>query len=109
MAVTFDRSMELGVIRLEGEVDIAAAAELKQVLLEALASGPGARISVEKATGIDITVVQLLWAAEHQAPGPAAVLALEGRVPETLRTAVREAGFHRFPLLDAQGWEVGVR
>lgn len=109
MAVTFDRSTEPGVIRLEGEVDIAAAAELKQVLLEALASGPGARISVEKATRIDITVVQLLWAAEREAPGSGAVLALEGPVPETLRATVREAGFHRFPLLDAQGSEGGVR
>ena len=109
MAVTFDRSMELGVIRLEVEVDIAAAAELKQVLLEALAADREARISVEKATAIDITAVQLLWAAEREALASGAVLVLEGPVPEMLRTTVQEAGFHRFPLLDAQGWEVGVR
>jgi anti-anti-sigma factor len=98
MAVTFDRSATPGVLRLAGEIDIAGAAELRQALLEALAAGEETRLSLEAATGIDVTAVQLLWAAEREAKAGGAALALEGPVPEALRAAVRAAGFERFPL-----------
>lgn len=98
MPVTFDRSAEPGVVRLEGALDIADAAELKQALLEALASQQQSRISLESATGIDITTVQLLWAAERERTASGAALVLEGPVPEALSAMVREAGFDRFPL-----------
>ncbi|HEX4037865.1 MAG TPA: STAS domain-containing protein [Acidobacteriaceae bacterium] len=91
-------------IRLEGDIDIGCAAELKQALEEALAggeSGPGeTRISLATATGMDVTAVELLWAAERAARASGMVLALEGPVPEVLRAALREAGFARFPLAD---------
>ncbi len=97
MPVRFDRSETPGVIRLEGAVDIGCAAELKAALLEALTSKGEARISVETATGIDVTAVQLLWAAEREARVSGMVLALEGPVPEALRATLLEAGFERFP------------
>jgi anti-anti-sigma factor len=95
--VTFDRSEAPGVIRLEGDIDIASAAQLKEVLLEALALRGEAQISLETATGIDITAVQLLWAAEREAKASGVVLALKGPVPETLRATLHEAGFESFP------------
>ncbi len=98
MPVTFDRSETPGVIRLEGAIDIGCAAELKQALLEALASKGTARISFESATGMDVTAVQLLWAAEREARVSGMVLALEGPIPEELQATLREAGFDRFPL-----------
>ena len=49
MPVTFDRSAMPGVIRLEGEIDIASGARLKAVLMEALETASGARISLEAA------------------------------------------------------------
>jgi anti-anti-sigma factor len=88
------------VIRLEGEVDIALAAALKEALLEALASSGDVRISLERATGLDVTAVQLLWAAEREAKASGVVLALEGPVPEVLRAALEETGFERFPFAD---------
>ena len=97
MPVTFDRSEAPGVIRLEGDIDIASAAQLKEVLLEALALRGEAQISLETAAGIDITAVQLLWAAEREAKASGVVLALKGPVPETLRATLHEAGFESFP------------
>jgi anti-anti-sigma regulatory factor len=88
------------VIRLQGAVDIGCAAELKAVLLQVLASKGEARISVETATGMDVTAVQLLWAAEREARGSGMVLALEGAIPEALRATLREAGFERFPFAE---------
>jgi anti-anti-sigma factor len=99
--VTFDRSAEPGVVRLEGEIDIALAAALKEVLLEALASAGEVRISLETATGFDVTAVQLLWAAEREAKASGVVLALQGPVPEKLRATLEEAGLERFPFADS--------
>jgi anti-anti-sigma factor len=96
--VAFDRSAIPGVIRLEGEIDIASARALKAVLLEALTSAGEVQISLGEVTGMDATAVQLLWVAEREAKAVGVVLALEGPVPKTLRDALREAGFERFPL-----------
>jgi hypothetical protein len=78
VAVKFDRSEGPGVIRLEGEIGIADAAQLKEVLLEALRPGAGARIALEMASGLDVTAVQLLWAAERAAQASGTLLAFEG-------------------------------
>jgi ABC-type transporter Mla MlaB component len=106
VAVTFDRSAVPGTIRLEGEVDIAGAAELKRVLLEALGSAQETRVAVERATCVDVTAAQLLWAAQREAQAAGMVLTLEGTVPEKLRAGLRDAGFERFPIADPLPHEV---
>jgi anti-anti-sigma regulatory factor len=100
VAVKFDRSGGAGVIRLEGEIGIADAARLKEVLLEALRPGGEAKIALEGATGLDVTAVQLLWAAERAAQASGVPLALEGSFPEKLRNQLGEAGFERLPFAD---------
>lgn len=98
MPVRLDPSEAPGIIRLEGEIDIGCAADLRAVLEKALSARNETRISLATATGIDVTAVQLLWAAEREARATGMVLALEGPVPEVLRSTLREAGFERFPL-----------
>jgi anti-anti-sigma factor len=99
MSVRFDRSEVPGVIRLDGEIDIGCAAELKAVLEEALAvksdvSHP-ARVSLSQVTAMDVTAVQLLWAAQREALLAGRKLALEDPVPEALRAMLRAAGLER--------------
>ena len=96
MPVTFDPAAQPVLIRLEGEIDIAVAAQLRTHLMGALASGRDVRIAVEKVTSLDITAVQLLWAAERQARTSAAALHIDGRLPEPLLAALGEAGFPAF-------------
>jgi anti-anti-sigma regulatory factor len=74
-----------GVIVLEGAVEIDQAAELKRRLQAALAGGGALRVDLERATELDVTAVQLVWAAGRAAraagvgftlaPPPAAVIA----------------------------------
>jgi len=45
----------------------AARAELKDLLIEKLKSGSAVYVSLESATGLDVTAVQLLWAAAREA------------------------------------------
>jgi MFS superfamily sulfate permease-like transporter len=82
-------------IRLENTVSFTSADELKKLLLEGLASGKTLQLDLERAEEIDVTVMQLLWAAEREAAR--AGLGLVSRVSEAAAAAAREAGFERFP------------
>ena len=95
MPVTVDRNETNWLIRLEGEFTLTSAAELKRTLLEWLAAGKDLQLDLERADAIDITVMQLLWAAGREAVR--AGVGIVSRVPEAAAIAVRDAGFKRFP------------
>jgi len=97
MAVTLDQSGEQCLVRLEGEINIASAAELKKLLLEALASGKALSVELEAATGLDVTGLQLLWAAEREARGSGVQFGLKGRVPEEIAATACDAGIEKLP------------
>ena len=98
MPIVFDQSDALCLIRLEGEVDIAGAAEVKKLLLQALASEKEVRVELERTTGVDVTALQLLYAAEREAERSGVTVTVVGHVPEAISVAVRDAGFERFPI-----------
>jgi anti-anti-sigma regulatory factor len=87
------------VIRLAGEFTLTSAAELKNLLLQGLASGNDLRLDLEQAEEIDITLMQLLWAAGREADRKGASLAIQ--MSDAAATAARDAGFERFPGLTA--------
>ena len=97
MGVTLEQSEALNLLRLEGAVDIGCAAEFKGLLEQALGSGCAVRVSLEGATDLDVTAVQLLWAAERKAKG-AGVGYLDCRAlpPEPVLAALSEAGLQQF-------------
>ena len=95
MAVTIERLESQAVIRLAGEFTLTSAAELKSLLLQGLASGNDLRLDLEQAEEIDITLMQLLWAAGREADRKGASISIQ--VSDAAATAAREAGFERFP------------
>ncbi|MGB9283516.1 MAG: STAS domain-containing protein, partial [Candidatus Sulfotelmatobacter sp.] len=97
MPITFDQSEGLSSIRLEGEVDITYAAELKKLLLRALASGVEVRLELEQAKEMDVTALQLLWAAERQARSSGLRFTVAGRIPGEMSATLQDAGFEKFP------------
>jgi anti-anti-sigma factor len=94
--ITLHRNEEQCTVHLEGEIDIAGAAELKKLLLQALASGKQLRIDLEHATELDITALQLLLAAEREAHRSNLGFGLAGRLPEEISAAAMDAGFAKF-------------
>jgi anti-anti-sigma factor len=88
------------VIRLAGELTLTSAAELKNLLLQGLASGNDLRLDLEQAEAIDITSMQLLWAAGREADRKGASLAIQ--MSDAAATAARDAGFERFPGLKVE-------
>jgi anti-anti-sigma regulatory factor len=82
-------------LQLEGDLTLVSAPELKALLLEWLASGKDLRLDLERADQIDLSVLQLLWAAGREAARSNAVIS--SRVSEVAMAAAREAGFDSFP------------
>jgi anti-anti-sigma regulatory factor len=99
MPVILEQHEEQCLIRLQSEVDIASAAELKKVLLQALASGLELRVVMEGATELDVTAWQLLWAAAREASRVGRKCFREGQLPQTIETMMKDGGFEEFPLL----------
>ena len=79
------------VLRLEGDGTMASAAELKTALLQALQTSQDVSVEFSCVPEIDITIVQLLWAAERAAALGNRRLLI--RAPETLAALARDAGF----------------
>jgi anti-anti-sigma regulatory factor len=95
MAVTMELREDGTLIQLEGECSVTSAAELNRLLLEGLALGRPLWLDLEHAQEIDITVLQLLWAAGREAQRTGAGICV--RMSEAAGMAAREAGFDRFP------------
>ena len=100
VAITQDENEARFLIRLEDEVNIAHAKELKNHLLQGLASGKELRVNLERAKELDVTILQLLWAADREARSSDTGFALAGTVPEEISAAVTDAGFEKFPAPD---------
>jgi anti-anti-sigma regulatory factor len=98
VSVTFDQSDEQCLLRLEGGITIGVAAELKAHLQQALASGKALRVDLQQATELDITALQLLWAAGCEAKESGREFRLAGKLPPEIATAATEAGMERFPV-----------
>ncbi len=94
MPLTVDRNATRWLIRLEGEVNITSAAELKGLLLEGLAA-PELELDLERATEIDVTVLQLLWAAGREAARAGS--GFVSRASHAAASVARDLGFDGIP------------
>jgi len=91
MPVTLQRQESTWLIRLEGRITLTSAAELKELLLEWLSAGKSLELDLEPAEEIDITIMQLVWAAART--GGKILI----RRSSAAALAIRDAGFDRLP------------
>jgi len=96
MPATVGERENTSLVRLEGAVDIASAVEMKGILLNVLASKKEIRLALDDATEMDITAVQLLYAAERDAAKTGISFTLEGTVPDEISVAMTDAGLVQF-------------
>lgn len=108
MPLTHERSDNLSKIRLEGDIDIGCAAELKGLLVQALGSGKEVQVSLGSATDLDVTAVQLIWAARRAASASAVEFSVTGPVPEPLTSTLLQAGFEDFAAIEIESLATGT-
>ena len=96
MGISLEEGDVGNVLTLDGAIEISAAAELKILLLRALGSGKDTSVSLAAATYLDVTAVQLLWAARQQAERSGVVFEFSTQPSEAVSAALAEAGFPSF-------------
>lgn len=82
-------------IQFDGVIDISCAEEVKSALTEALEAGKAISISLAGATDLDVTAVQLLWAAGREAGQRGLEFDVTG-LPEPVSRLLQEADLNRF-------------
>jgi len=92
LPVSLEQEGALSLIRLQGAIDIGCAEELKGLLVQGLKTGSEVRVRLAEATDLDVTAVELLWAARREAKASGVGFAFEGRAPEPVSAALAEAG-----------------
>jgi anti-anti-sigma regulatory factor len=86
------------VIRLEGDIGITCSDELKRTLIEAISTRKELQVDLARTTDLDVTAIQLLWAATREAERLGASFRVADHVPEKIIGTVRDAGFEEFPV-----------
>ena len=103
MTIALEQNEEQSVIRLEGVIDISSASELKELLITALGAGREVRVSLEGASDLDVTTVELLWAAEREAAKAGVALLPSEPVPDAISASLEEVGLSLFRTVDQAG------
>ena len=97
MPMSCDESEGLSLLRFRGDVSISSAAELKNLLRAALARGKDVQVDLSGVTEVDVTALQLLWAAEREAEAAGVGFSFAGQCPQDVALALAAAGFEKFP------------
>jgi anti-anti-sigma factor len=97
VALTLDQGETRCALRLDGEVDISTAPELKDILLNALSTGRELRVDLTGADSMDLSAFQLLWAAKREAKAMGSMFSIEGQFPEKLAASLDEAALEETP------------
>ena len=100
MPAQLDQNETQFLIRLTGDVTITTADELKVFLLQSIASGKEMRINMESATSLDISIYQLLCAAERASKQAGKKFIREGVIPEEILNTYKDACVSAFPFSD---------
>ena len=98
MAVILEQDGPQCLIRLEGEIGMSSAAELKKAFSAGLTSGKELRIDLERTTEFGVTALQLCEAIAREAAAAGLSLTLVGRLPEAVSVTLRDAGLEKFPI-----------
>jgi anti-anti-sigma regulatory factor len=96
LLVSLEQKGALSLIRLQGAIDIGCAQELKEVLLQGLKAGSELRVKLADVTDLDVTAVELLWAARCEARASSVEFAFEGQLPEPVSVVLAEADIETF-------------
>ena len=100
MSLTIERHENRCLVRLDGQITLASAEELRALLLQGLASGNILELNLERTESLDIAGMQLLWAAGREAARAGTRIVV--RSSEAARVAIRDAGFEQMLGLPVQ-------
>jgi anti-anti-sigma regulatory factor len=107
MSIVAEPGEQTQTIRLNGCVDIQAAAELKRALEAALEGEGSVRVDVSALESVDVTAVQLLWAARSRAVSTGREFRVDGPWNAETEEHSRKAGISLTGIFAAPGEQTG--
>ncbi len=99
-AIALSVSADSTVVRLSGSIDIASAAELKAALQQAFEGGNPIQISIDGISDLDVTALQLLWAARQHAAKLGVRFVMSGEPRKVMGSLLTELGMEGLGLID---------
>ena len=96
MSIIFSEDASENTLLLAGPIGIESAAELKDLLVQGLASGKPLRVTLADATDLAVTSMQLLWAVARDAKAAGSEFSFYGAMPDDILTALAAAGLEKF-------------
>lgn len=96
LPVSLEQDGALSRIRLQGAIDIGCAQELKQLLVQGVTAGVELHVLLAEATDLDVTAMQLIWAARRSAEVSGVAFMISGAEPESVSSALGNAGLEQF-------------
>ncbi len=91
MPVSLDQDETRCTLRIDGEATISLSASLKQHLLHALALEAPVHIDLSAISDVDISALQLFWAARRESESLGKELTFSAPLPELVLTQLRHA------------------
>ncbi len=95
MPVILLRQEPSWLIKLEGQITVTSALQLKELLLEWVSAGTDLDLDLERAEEVDVTIMQLLWAAAREGAGAGRKIVAHASSAAT--AAARDSGFAQLP------------
>lgn len=86
-------SANVKVVNLQGEINLASLEEYGKQIVETMAETPMVLLSLSQATGIDLSGIQLLYAARRYAEKAGKSLHITGAVPDAIAQRLYRTGF----------------
>ena len=83
---------ESRLVRLEGDLTVETSAQLKQLLVDALLSQGDLELELTNVTTIDVTALQLFWAAAQEAKRAGKAVSIRGPLPDSVNRSIAESG-----------------
>jgi anti-anti-sigma factor len=96
MALECQSSDDTSTIELTGALDISSAADLRQLLMARMESSRRLCIDLSQASRVDVTAVQILWAARRHAGQHGIELHFIAPIDEEVQTSLDHAGIAPF-------------
>lgn len=103
MTFTVDDSRKTGLLTADGALTIQQAADFKDTLIKALSEVDRLEINFDKVTEVDLTCLQLLCATHRACIKANKTLIISHQQTETLKKAVKDAGYKRHKACKAAG------
>lgn len=106
MAIVLEQFEGKSCIRLDGSIDVSVAEELKASFLDALAVASEVLVDCRAATYLDVTAVQILWAARIEAVARRTPFAFVTPIPAVIASCLAGVGLEH--VLTSEMADAGV-